>query len=76
MIGFYFSDRPVKNYSDALGSDVRRFRTFFWAMLERGVSFAPSAFEAGFISVEHNEAIVDETLAAVRDVFRSEFGKE
>ncbi|MFN8389539.1 MAG: glutamate-1-semialdehyde 2,1-aminomutase [Bdellovibrionota bacterium] len=71
MIGLFFSEKPVTSFSEALRSDVPRFNKFFWGMLERGVYLAPSAFEAGFISTVHSDALIDETIAAARDVFRT-----
>ena len=52
-----------------MASDSARFNRFFHGMLERGVYFAPSAFEAGFLSSMHGEAEIAHTLAAAREVF-------
>ena len=73
MIGFFFSAEPVRNYRDAAQSDRELFNRFFWEMLDRGHYFAPSAFEAGFLSVLHDEAILSGTLDAADEVF-SELG--
>jgi glutamate-1-semialdehyde 2,1-aminomutase len=51
--------------------DVARFRRFFHAMLEAGVYFAPSAFEAGFVSAAHGEAEIRHTLQAAGKAFRA-----
>ncbi len=69
MFGLYFREGPIKGYADALASDSARFNRFFHGMLERGVYFAPSAFEAGFLSSMHGEAEIAHTLAAAREVF-------
>ena len=61
MWGFFFSDRPVRNFTDAKASDVNLFRLFFHAALDRGVYLAPSAFESCFMSAAHGDAEV--TLA-------------
>jgi glutamate-1-semialdehyde 2,1-aminomutase len=53
MFGFFFSRKPVRTYADAMASDKAAFNRFFHAMLEAGVYFAPSAFEAGFVSAAH-----------------------
>ena len=69
MFGLYFREGPIKGYADALASDSARFNRFFHGMLERGVYFAPSAFEAGFLSSMHGETEIAHTLAAAREVF-------
>ena len=69
MFGLYFREGPIAGYADALGSDSARFNRFFHGMLQRGVYFAPSAFEAGFLSSMHGEAEIAHTLAAAREVF-------
>ncbi|HMO17778.1 MAG TPA: glutamate-1-semialdehyde 2,1-aminomutase [Oligoflexia bacterium] len=69
MFGFFFSDKVVRNFEDAKKSDAERFRRFFHLMLDRGVYFAPSAFEAGFIGIDHSEEIIDQVLERVSDVF-------
>jgi glutamate-1-semialdehyde 2,1-aminomutase len=62
MWGIFFSEAPVRSFADAKRSDVARFNAFFHACLRRGVFFAPSAFEAGFLSTAHEERDIDETL--------------
>ncbi|GGJ98700.1 glutamate-1-semialdehyde 2,1-aminomutase [Luteimonas terricola] len=70
MYGLFFTDRKVDTYADAIACDTAAFKRFFHAMLERGVFLAPSAYEAGFISSAHDEAVVEATLAAAREAFR------
>lgn len=53
MFGFFFSSEPVHSYRDTERVDKNAFIAFFKAMLDEGVYFAPSAFEAGFISAAH-----------------------
>jgi glutamate-1-semialdehyde 2,1-aminomutase len=67
MFGFFFHPGPVHRYEDAKKADAQRFRAFFQAMLDRGVYLAPSAFEAGFVSLAHGEAEIDATLAAAAE---------
>ena len=73
MFGFYFLKSPdgvIANYADAKEyADPARYGRFFHAMLARGVYFAPSQFEAGFVSSAHGEAEIEATLAAVRETF-------
>lgn len=69
MFGFYFSAAPAENFAQAKLIDLVRFKQFFHGCLARGVYFAPSAYEAGFTSMAHGEALIDETLAVVGEVF-------
>ena len=69
MFGLYFREGPVETFADAMASDKARFNRFFHAMLERGVYFAPSAFEAGFMSGAHGDAEIAATVAAAREAF-------
>ena len=64
MFGFYFSDRVPTSYAEATQCDIPRFKAFFHAMLDEGVYLAPSAYEAGFISIAHTDALVEDTIAA------------
>ena len=50
-------------------SDTETFNRFFHGMLERGVYFAPSVFEAGFVSIMHPDEVIDATIAAARETF-------
>ena len=70
MFGLFFSDQKIDTYAQAIACDAAAFNRFFHAMLERGVYFAPSAFEAGFMSSAHGEPEIAATLAAARDAFR------
>ena len=67
MWGFFFAERPVRNFSDAKGSDAELFRRFFHAALERGVYLAPSPFEACFMSAAHGESEVAAALEVMKD---------
>ena len=70
MFGFVFTaEKPVKSYEQVAAADIGRFRRFFHGMLGEGVYFAPSAFEAGFVSAAHGEHEIEETLDAARRVF-------
>jgi glutamate-1-semialdehyde 2,1-aminomutase len=67
----YFTDRPVWNLADAMHSDRTRFAKFFHGMLDAGIYFAPSQFEAGFISTAHTEADIEFTVATAAQVLRT-----
>jgi glutamate-1-semialdehyde 2,1-aminomutase len=70
MFGLFFTDAPhVRSYTEATQCDVERFKKFFHGMLGEGVYFAPSAFEAGFVSAAHSDADIDATIAAAERVF-------
>jgi len=64
MFGIFFSNKPVWSYEDATHCDVEHFKRFFHAMLEEGIYLAPSAFEAGFVSIAHTSADIANTVAA------------
>jgi glutamate-1-semialdehyde 2,1-aminomutase len=70
MFGLYFSVSPPNNYAEMMAGDRARFNVFFHAMLDEGVYFAPAAFEAGFVSAQHTDEVIDETIAAARRVFK------
>ncbi len=69
MFGLYFCEQVPASYAEVTASDRERFNRFFHAMLEEGVYLAPSAYEAGFVSIAHTDAIIDETIAAARRAF-------
>ena len=68
MFGFFFAEKPVRNYQDAAESNQDRFRKFFMGMLKAGIYLAPSAFESGFISMAHTEEDLEKTAVACRKV--------
>ncbi|MBN8480443.1 MAG: glutamate-1-semialdehyde 2,1-aminomutase [Xanthomonadales bacterium] len=70
MFGLFFSAEKIETYEQATRADVARFNRFFRAMLERGVFLAPSAYEAGFMSIAHTEPVIAETLDAARGAMR------
>ncbi len=72
MFGLFFTERDsVQSFADVGACDLERFRAFFHAMLERGVYLAPSAYEAGFVSSTHDEAILQQTIDTASEVFRN-----
>ena len=74
MFGIYFRDGLPTTYGEVMQSDRELFSRFFHSMLDRGVYFAPSAFEAGFVSAAHGDADIDQTVAHARRVF-ADLGK-
>jgi glutamate-1-semialdehyde 2,1-aminomutase len=67
MVGFFFTDEPVVDLATAKRSDADFYARFFHAMLDRGVYLAPSQYEAGFLSLAHDEAAIDRTIEAADD---------
>jgi glutamate-1-semialdehyde 2,1-aminomutase len=55
MFCLFFKEGAIDNVDDVKGCDFEAFRKFFWAALDRGVYFAPSQYEAGFISLAHGD---------------------
>ena len=64
MFGFFFSEKKVRNYEDALKYNRDYFITFFREVLSRGIYLAPSPFESLFLSSSHSEADLDQTIEA------------
>lgn len=69
MFGLYFCEGPINGYADAMRSNSAQFNQFFHGMLKRGVYFAPSAFEAAFLSSAHGDIELNHTIEAASDVF-------
>jgi glutamate-1-semialdehyde 2,1-aminomutase len=69
MFGVYFSARPPASYAEVMACDKEAFNRFYHLMLLEGVYLAPSAFEAGFVSMAHSEADIAATVAAARKAF-------
>ena len=73
MFCLYFREGPVLRLSDAMQSDRDRFAKFFHHCLAEGIYFAPSQFEAGFLSVAHTGPDIDETARVFADALKSVF---
>ena len=72
MFGLFFTDaEQVINFAEAGQCNVDAFKSFYHAMLDRGVYLAPSAYEAGFISSAHTQEHIDATIAAARESFNA-----
>lgn len=69
MFGLYFRQTPPKSFAEVMESDRDAFNHFFHAMLKEGIYFAPSAFEAGFVSAAHGDTEISKTLEAADRVF-------
>lgn len=70
MFGIFFTDASeIQSEKDVKRCDVALFKQFFHGMLNEGIYLAPSAFEAGFVSSEHGDAEIKQTLQAAEKVF-------
>jgi glutamate-1-semialdehyde 2,1-aminomutase len=65
----FFTAGPVRDYATAKTSDTAMFGRFFHGMLQRGVYLAPSQYEAGFMSLAHTDAEIQQTIAAATEAF-------
>lgn len=70
MFGFFFNDKPVKNFADAANSDAELFAKFHSAMLDEGFYFACSLYETGFISTATTDVMIDDTIKASAKIFK------
>ncbi|RJR21836.1 MAG: glutamate-1-semialdehyde-2,1-aminomutase [Nitrospiraceae bacterium] len=70
MFCTYFTDKEIYNFSDAAKTDTAMFGKFFRKMLEKGVNLAPSAFEAGFMSLAHSQTDINKTARAAYESFK------
>jgi glutamate-1-semialdehyde 2,1-aminomutase len=70
IMSCFFTNKPVRNFTDVVGTDVRRFKRFFAEMLNRGIYLAPSAYEAMFVSLAHSKKDIEKTIEAAKESFR------
>ena len=69
MFGLFFTDAPeVTSFREVMDCDVEAFKAFFHGMLKSGIYLAPSAFEAGFVSMAHTEEDIQATVNAAAGV--------
>ena len=69
MFGFFFTDEFPKNFDDVSASSDKCFESFFKDCLNQGIYFAPSKYEAGFISTKHTKKILDEVINKVKVIY-------
>ena len=70
MFGFFFSEHLPNNFEDVVKSSDKMFKKFFYAALNRGIYFAPSKYEAGFISSTHDQSILDLTKSKIEEAIK------
>lgn len=71
MFSCFFTSEPVVDYASATTSDTKKFTAWFWKMLEQGSYFAPSQYEAGFMSLAHSEEDINRTIEAARIAYQT-----
>ena len=69
MLGLFFINQPVKNFEQAKQCNLNHFTYFYKGMREQGIYIAPSQFEAMFISTEHSENDIQQTIQSANTVF-------
>jgi glutamate-1-semialdehyde 2,1-aminomutase len=69
MFGLYFAEQIPTSYAEVMGTDKEKFNRLFHLMLDSGIYLAPSAYEAGFVSSQHDDDIIQTTLAIASQVF-------
>ena len=70
MFGFYFTSAIPTSFIEVTQSNIEAFKQFFHAMLDEGVYLAPSAYEAGFTSITHDNAVVEQIINAAQKSFQ------
>ena len=70
MFGFYFAKEVPTSYEAVTKTDIEAFKKFFHLMLDEGVYLAPSAYEAGFISITHDNEVVNTIITAAESAFK------
>ena len=70
MFGFFLSENLPRNFEDVLETDDEMFKKFFNAALNQGIYFAPSRFEAGFISSTHDQDIIEQTKCKIEKAIK------
>ncbi|HEY4716713.1 MAG TPA: glutamate-1-semialdehyde 2,1-aminomutase [bacterium] len=70
MFTFFFTNGPVRNFAEAKRSDAQMYARFFHGLLERGVMFPPSQFEACFISSAHTENDLDKVIQVCKKILK------
>jgi glutamate-1-semialdehyde 2,1-aminomutase len=70
MFGFYFASEVPASYDAVTKTNIESFKKFFHLMLDEGVYLAPSAYEAGFTSIAHDNTVIEAIIAAAEKSFK------
>ena len=68
MFGFFFSEKLPKNFKDVVKTNDNHFKNFLNQCIENGIYFAPSKFEAGFISTKHTKTEINNTIMTTKNI--------
>ena len=69
IMSCFFTDKPIRSFTDVQATDIDRFKKYFTAMLNQGIYLAPSAYEAMFVSLAHTDEDIEKTIEAARNAF-------
>jgi glutamate-1-semialdehyde 2,1-aminomutase len=69
IMSCFFTDKPIRNFTDVQSTNIKQFKKFFSEMLKQGVYLAPSAYEAEFISLAHTKQDIEKTIKAAQKAF-------
>jgi len=70
IMSCFFTDQPVRNFTNVQATNIQQFKTFFTEMLKQGIYLAPSAYEAMFVSLAHTKEDIEKTIEAAQKSFR------
>ncbi len=70
MFGFYFANQVPTSYEAVTKTNIEAFKKFFHLMLDQGVYLAPSAYEAGFTSIAHDNEVIEAIIVAAENAFK------
>ena len=65
-----FTESNVFDFQSAVTSDTEKYSKYFWRMIESGIYFAPSQFEAAFVSVAHSDLDISRTIEAAKKIYK------
>ena len=68
MFGFFFSENLPKNLNDVIKTNDKQFKEFLNKCIANGIYFAPSKFEAGFISTKHTKVEINHTISIIKQI--------
>jgi len=71
IMSCFFTDKPIRSFTDVQATDIDSFKKYFTAMLNQGIYLAPSAYEAMFVSLAHTDEDLEKTIEAARNAFAS-----
>ena len=70
MFGFFFSKKLPKNLNEVMNTNDKKFNTFINECIKNGIYFAPSKFEAGFISTKHTNREINNTISIIKNILK------